>query len=119
MSSYSHDFNSFKLSFIPNAAIRSATQPITPTIAMNALNLFLLASLQFQRMLKLKCFQIFDFSIMLSEETFGAFGLKVFAGFSFEILLHERYVTKTEETTIKRAIYTKLISKPGCQLGML
>ena len=54
MSSYSHDFNSFKLSFIPNAAINNATHPITPTIAMNALNLFDLASLKFHLKLKLR-----------------------------------------------------------------
>ena len=51
---YSQDFNSFILSFIPNAAISKATHPITPTMAIIALKLFLFASLQFQRKLKLK-----------------------------------------------------------------
>ena len=104
MSSYSHVFNSPIQSFIPNAAINNPTQPITPTIVINALKLFLLASLQFQRMLKLKRFQKFDFSIRLCDDAPGALGRRVFAGFSFEILLHDRYVTKTDDITINAAI---------------
>ena len=119
MSSYSQDFNSFILSFIPNAAINRATQPITPTIVMNALNLLTLASLQFHLKLKLNLFQRFDFSSKPFEDILGAFGLMVFAGFSFEILLHERYVTKRDNITIIAAIYTKLMSNPGFQLGIL
>ena len=119
MSPYSHDSNSFKLSFIPNAAINKATQPITPTIAMNALNLLDFASLMFHLKLKLKRFQSLDLSIKLFEEMLGGFGLIVLAGFSFEILLHARYVTKTDKTTNNIAIYTKLMSKPGAQVGML
>ena len=99
ISSYSHDFNSFKLSFIPNAAINNATQPITPTIAMNALNLLALASLRFHLKLKLRRFQRFDLSRKLFEDMLGGFGLMVLAGFSFEILLHAQYVTRTDKTT--------------------
>ena len=55
----------------------------------------------------------------LFEDAFGAFGLNVLAGFSFDILLHEIYVTKTDDATISAAMYMKLASKPGFQLGML
>jgi hypothetical protein len=41
-------------------------------------------------MLKLKRFQRPDLSIAVLDEVPGAFGLKVFAGFSFEILLHDK-----------------------------
>ena len=119
MSSYSHDFNSFKLSFIPNAAINSATQPMTPTIVISALNLLLFASLMFQRILKFRCFQNLDFSNIPFDDTSGAFGLMVLAGFSFDIRLHERYVTSTDNTTRDTAMYTKLMSNPGFHDGML
>ena len=45
ISSYSQVFKLSIESFIPKAETKRATQPITPTIAINALNLFLLASL--------------------------------------------------------------------------
>ena len=38
------------------------------------------------------------------EDSLGAFGLNVFAGFSFEILLHDQYVTKTDDATINTEI---------------
>ena len=102
--SYCQTFKSRMELFMPNAHIKSAVQPSTPTTAIRERTLLRAMSRRFHCALKFSFFQSAVFSRKPCLTFFGALGRSVLAGVSFSTLRQASHVTRVQSATVAAAI---------------